>query len=64
MNDYVIQMGSITGLHARYFKLNELKQYKEDIKSQRLFVVVFDLPEEKFQVANVIESIKGVNFHL
>ena len=62
VNDCVIQMESITGLHARYFKLNELKQFKEDIKSQRLFVVVFDLPAEKFQIADVIEKYNRGEF--
>ena len=62
VNDCVIQIESITGLHARYFKLNELKQFEEDIKSQRLFVVVFEIPEEKFQVANVMQKYKGGEF--
>ena len=57
VNDYVIEMESITGLHARYFSLNKLSHFTEK-KYEGLIVVVFDVQIVNFQLANVIGIYK------
>ena len=61
VNGYVIEMESITGLHARYFRLNELIQFTER-KYEGLIVVVFEVEIGSFKLADVIGQYKNGKF--